>query len=248
MAANTPVYRGTITSALVETPQSGAYEVGDRITFTQEFRGKYSDCISSLPFKGTLGSGATAGLRVLQSTVSKDRGATGVLRIVWEAYASSSGATLPADEFTLDPFDINPDIFQHPYWAASTALTDAEITALQTLRNAQSSTQFDLTSTTLSGTKAALFKGLLKKGIQNYQFSAFRYAYIWASWTEPTLNRKAFIQSAGGPLSSTLSGLSSLRIADSLTNAGGFYKITQTWLVGAGGYWDTTLYDSANAP
>jgi hypothetical protein len=248
MAANTPLHRGSHVSAIVETPRSGVWEIGDQITYTQEYEGKYADCVSAIVFKGVFGSGATAGLRCRSSKVTKDRGAKGMLTVVWEAYGSSSGATLPADKFDLQPFDINPDLFQHPYWVAATALTTAEREALLTYRNAQSDTQYAQTRAVLTGSKATIFLDLLKKGIQNYQFSAFKYTYTFASWTIPTLNRKAYIEAAGGPLTSTLSGLSSLRVSDSMSNSQGYYEVTRTWLVGAAGYWDTTLYASANAP
>ena len=280
MAANTPIYRGAFFSTgtyLQEVPESGMLEISDRITFTTIYEGKHSDCLTAALFKGVYGSSGPVwnltGYRVLTCTVTKTRGAHGRLTTVWEGRTSgvSSGPgtspTLPEDTFDLSPAELNPDMKRHPYWFAgynatpslNAALTEDEVAQVAQVPltqygkadNDAIKAKFANLTSSYRIAKALKLGNLLAKGVETFLLSELEYTWVHHQWTIPTLNRRAYLETVPtSPLSSALSGFTSLRVADRLSESNGYYTITRKWLCVAGSdnRFDSTLYNTANAP
>lgn len=230
---------------LKEDPESGEKVFADRQTFTQIYNGKYADCDAAVVPKGTIGSGATTGYIVQSCRLTKSRGEIGRLVLIWEGF---TGSVLPADEFGLNPQDLNPAVEKNPAFDAVTT------TQLEKIRAAVF-TADEVSAAAASAWIAALGAGtgeaetkdlfaLLKRGVTNYYKPFFTYWWAQHYSTEPSVNTGSYIEAPGGPLASTISGLglSSLRQADDLQYTGGIYRRVRKWMCAADSYWPTVLY------
>ena len=137
MSAPTPIW---IPSApgLIEQPESGQIKFAEVATLTKVYKGKYADCWAAVLPKGTVGSsGVTTGLIVQTSDVTPERGGVAKLTIVWGGLSSTGGGgggpIVPADEFSIDPFELNPNVERHPEFRELFAVDDQQILVPNTL-------------------------------------------------------------------------------------------------------------------
>ena len=92
----------------------------------------------------------------------------------------------------------------------------------------------------------ALFKKLIR-GEETFYLAGWRYTSVFYSYTLPTLEIGAVIQSPNGigPITINDNKITWLRLADIVESAGvggSVWKITRTWLGGPNGHWDRDLY------
>lgn len=241
----TPTWRPE-SPGLVEVPESGEYNLAESQTFTQIFTGKYEDCVAGALAKGTYGSGDTEGYMVQSCRVSRDRGLIGKLVIVW-VLIEITGENLPADEFGLNPQDQSPATERNPAFNNVTSeqfekVRTAVFTSEETAKPAREWIEALGSSTSNNETKALYAQ--LKRGVTNYYKPFF--TYYWAQYftSIPSVNTGAYIEAPGGPLESTIAGLSltCLRQADNLEFQNGLYKRTRAWMCTTDAYWDSILY------
>lgn len=260
MSAPTPIWKPSA-PGLIEQPESGKITFAETATLTKVYKGKYADCFAGTLPRGTIGSsGITTGLIVQNCEVTPERGGAARLQIVWGGFSDTGGGPgtiVPADEFDLDPFELNPAVEKNTAFAA--LYPDAPDTTVLRLQN-------DVTDATQGGEAGARKKGyddaaslassdardqafylihLLKRGVTSFYLAGFRYSWTSYTFTLPTVTRGGFRSAPGGPLSSAIAALSlsCLREADSLGGAtNGFYKLRRNWLCGPAGHWDAVLY------
>jgi hypothetical protein len=92
----------------------------------------------------------------------------------------------------------------------------------------------------------------LANGEESYYIAGYRYSFVSYSYTEPILSTGGIIANAsngtpGGPIgpNGLPAGISWLRLADEVSPAGvngSMYKLTENWIGGSRGYWDSDLY------
>jgi hypothetical protein len=158
---------------LIEQPNSPEWNFTDKISVTKTYRGPMALCISSCPFKGTLGTDTLAGYWVTTAKVTQEPGGIGVLQIVWEAYGIVEGQgvapQVPPDEYSIEPFENNPDIRKNPRYSS---LTSDEFDSVDSFLNsgAKASGLSDLANELLVN---------LRRGESNFYQAALRY-----SWTQ----------------------------------------------------------------
>jgi len=234
-----------VTDTLVEAPHSPSTVLGERTVRTRIYRGKYSLCAASALPRGTLGTGAEAGFIVDECTYSRERGDQGVLTIRWLAGAGAGGAegTLPDDEYSLEPFSVNPPVEKFP---AFDVLTEEEISWC--LIAAMGSTPDERDEAVewvfKNGTAGAQELLRLKRhGVQSYYLAGLKYKWTSYSWTAPECTRGGFIEVPGGPLADKLPAqMSWLRESDSLAWTGSAFRRERSWVGGPNGHWDDFLY------
>lgn len=228
--------------ALVEDPESGELNFGDRQTITTIYSGKYDDCVADALPKGTAGSGDLSGYYVSSCRVTRSKGEIGRLITVWEGY---SGIIIPGDKFGLRAEDLNPAVEKN---AAFNSVTSEELekirAAIFTADEVSAAAARAWIGSDGSTAAQDLF-GLMKRGVTNFYKPFFTYWWQQHFVSEPSLNTGEEIEAPGGPLSTLISGLglSCLRKADDLEyNDGGLYVRTRSWLCAKDSYWDSVLY------
>ncbi len=250
------------TNALSFANNSPRFEWGDRVKVTDIYHGPQPLCAASMLARGTYGTGFRAGYVVNQCTCNTLRGGIGELTIEWEAGGSGASAPLPTGNVAISPQELYPNVERNPYFQGGSVAILPVDAALARMANhgstpfAQANALSQLNARAASSDSTAAASGalgvalaaLLKKGVETYYVSAFRYTWEWFSYSIPELNVGGVIQSPSGvaPISlSTVSPISWLRLADTLEAAGvngSMWKITSTWLGGQNGFWDGDLY------
>lgn len=257
MSAPTPIWKPS-SPGLIEQPESGRIVLGETATLVKIYRGKYADCFAGALPRGTIGaSGITTGLIVQNSEVQPERGASRLI-INWGGFSDTgSGAVLPADEFDLEPVELNPAVEKNSAFAdlypdsPGTTVLKMQNYVTDATQGADASARKDaydkLVAISSSDARDQAFYliHLLKRGVTSFYMAGFRYSWTSYYLTTPGITRGGFRSSPGGPLSSAIASLSlsCLREADRLGNASnGYYRYTRTWLCGPAGHWDAVLY------
>ncbi len=235
----TPVWIGN-SSSLVELPNSGEKVLGEKVRLIKRYASTYAICDANALYKGTVGSGATAGYIVAQSTITPDRGNQALLTIEWEANGSGSGADLPVDEYGLLPFEVNPRLESHPLFASLNVEKREKVRAWV---DASDPLTRQKNKDLVTDPDAILLGEKLLQGTETYYLAGWTYQWAFYSWSIPSISDGGFIETPGGPLSGYLgSGVDWLRQADSYEFTGTHHKLTRTWLGGPTGHWDPDLY------
>jgi len=258
---NLIIWKGP-TNALVYQPNAPRLVYADRVRAIDIYKGEQSLCAASMLARGTFGSGARAGWVVNQCTVDTSRGDIGTLTIEWEAGGSGADQPLPVGDFNLEPQElypkiernsffsgIIPDVVRGVYNALYAFNQSGNPNAATTINAAINGVNFANYPNTSADAQYALGTELLNKlanGEESYYVAGYRYSFETFSYTQPSLSNGGIIGTPGGPLASNLpSGVAWLRLADKLDPAGvngSMFKLTQNWLGGPNGYWDSDLY------
>jgi len=234
------LFTAGVNTVLVEQADSPEYVFGEKVTCVRKFKGLHSLCVSSAISRGAIGTGDMAGFWVTRSLVRRQARQIGELVIEYEAYDSSSGASLPPDEYGLHPFEVNPKTEQHPLFAS---LTEAERELVRGWVDAPDPTTRATNKALVTGALAQQLGGKLLSGIETYYLAGWTYSWSLYSWSIPTVVDGGYVETPGGPLNGYLgSGVDWLRQADDLTFDGSNHKLTRTWLGGPTGQWDADLY------
>ena len=246
------------TNALVYQPNAPRLVYGDRVKAVDIYKGQQSLCAESMLARGTFGTGLRAGWVVNQCTCDTSRGDVGTLTIEWEAGGSSADQPLPVGDFSLEPQEIYPKVERNPFFTGITADTvSAVYNCLYSFdRNGANSAntiiQERVTNAQDGGTPgtqtafALELLGKLQNGEESYYIAGYRYSFSTYSYTAPSLSPGGIIGTPGGPIAGDLPGsVQWLRLADKIEPAGvngSMYKLTQNWIGGPSGYWDSDLY------
>lgn len=232
------IWQGSI--ALEEQPDSPAWEFSERVTARRTWRGPYFICLDSAPLKGAIGTGVTAGMRVTKSTVTKERGGIGVLRVEYEGGQPPQGATLPDDEATIDDQQIEIAIEKHPRYAG---LSEGLLTDVKTLEET-SKENADHTSALSRVEADSLANELyLKKraGETHYALWVPVYRLVIHSWFAPTdLTTGGFVDTPPNYPVIPPPGYEWLRGGDKASFNGSTWTVEKTWI--AAPQWDADIY------
>ncbi len=224
------VWKGP-TNALVTANNSPRFEWGDRVKLTDTYHGPQAVCAASMLARGTYGTGSRAGFVVNQSTCTNSRGGIGELTIEWEAGGTGASSPLPTGNTSISPQELYPNVERNPYFqggsvpilAVDAALARMSMHGSTPYQQAQALSQLNTRAassdptTAASGALGVALASLLKKGVETYYVSAFRYTWEWYSYSIPTLNVGGIIQSPNGNAAvaiSSASPISWLRLAD----------------------------------
>lgn len=232
---STPVWSGNNVNGLIEQPTSGRVVSGDSQVWEQSWAGKYTVCLANRPFKGSLGTGAAAGWRVRESTVDKDAGGRGILRVVWEpnGITPPPGASLPQDTMSIKAATKRVPILQHPHYA-----TLAESDAFQILWRKWQFREVDEDAEAILDGIRALGSGLgtefaakIVKEITELDLPRLEVQEVTHSWGFPTLVLGGEMVAApslpaGG---SWPAGFSWLRLGDDAEWNGSFWRRTRVY-------------------
>lgn len=257
---STPTYKNLDT--LVEQPNSGTLEYSDRVVFTKIYRALFSVCQAAMLPKGSIGTGAMAGFIVATCALSKERGEMGLLTIRWEAGGGSDegGQSLPADEVSVHPVELQPVIERLPKYAS---LSNQIIGSGDDAEPVMKVIDDVIRAATTSARKAALLKLLEELSLDDYALAldlldkkehgtAVYYLagleYSWTSyhWATPNIELGGTIESPGGPLAGYFDpGLGWLRKADAFDGSSGVFRLTRTWVGAPAGHFDDGIYSPA---
>lgn len=240
---NVPVFKNY--TGLVYTPKSGTFKFAEMIHYTEILQGTVADARtygdnhhrgSIWTFSGLLGA-----FCVEESTVEPDRGGIGTVTVEYVWLNS-----VPPDEWSVTPFEINPPIERATFFAALTVddlkkakayFTAAQALGQTALKNAINGTANATLTTNLVNKWLRGQETLYMPGLK-YQWKAY-----FTSLTGVILRRGGYIETPGGP--GVFPGnFVWLRQCDEMVWNNGIYGITRTW-VGApssAGIWDSDLY------
>lgn len=236
--------------SIAETSQSPAYDYGKQITCTRTYVGTLAECLANVVRQGVLGTGDMSGFIVDGSTVNGIGGGNYQLAIKYLAYGST--VDLPNDEYSVDPFEINPKLEKHPRYA------DLETSLIEQVRSIVDAASPD--------TRAQAYSLLETQALANVDGNAARaleladalirgqdafylpgLKYIWATHHPvdgvPNLSLGGTIETPTGPCAPYLPpGSQWLREADKLAWTGTVWKVTRTWVGAPTGHWNTNIY------
>ena len=239
--AQAVIWRGT--GVLIEQPDSPLWERGDVTRATMKLKGLYALALASMLRKGALGTGAFAGMKVISSTVARERGGVGLLTIVLEGPApEDDDIILPPDEFECDFGQQELDIKKHPNYAALTAEDLWAVDAFINSADFQTVDFFEWLTEGPNGPAAESLLERLQRGEDHY--AIFPPVLRWTSYflDEPAPNGGGYIEIPPTPSAPT-AGWAFLRAGDSISFNGTFWKLTRTWIGSRD--WDNEIYPVA---
>ena len=243
-------------------------KLADRITDVDIWRGPIALCRANTLLRGTYGSGSRLGWVCTSSEVEWEQKGIGKLKINWEVGGPfAPNHLLPLDDWReeavelypkvernaqmTDPENpantISPDTIFKAYTAAHGSSLQSSAAALQQLQALYACTSDPPDGTTWEDQWqfGMLLYHWLMKGHETYYLAGIKYVYIHHYFSRPITTNGGFIQTPSyGPRAGDTT-LSWLRLADATEPVGvngSVIRVTSTWLGGAAGHWDTTLY------
>lgn len=246
MPANSPIWKGLPPGSLAETPESGKFKVAERITYTQQLAGRYADAFSFAAFhpRGSFWSiylnGGFNLFCVEDASVDMQKGGKGVVSVTYLFMGLA-----PADEFSLEPAEIQPAIERNPFFAE---LTQDELDlAHKAYTTASTEGKLTLDGKINSSPRKAKIILLIQKwlrGEKTYHLASCTFKHTIHSFNAPNGFEGGVIQHPFGAFAGYVShaGLDWLRQADSVTWSNGIWKLTRTWVGAPSGHWDKDLY------
>ena len=238
------IWRGSL--LLIEQPTSPQWVFSDKVTVTRTWKGPYALALSSAALKGTAAVVSGNNMRVVQSTVSKERGGIGTLVISYDNDGQpSQGAQLPLDEVTISVEKQERSLKSHPRYDGVTEAMKGQIDDLVSIKTTDSS------YASMRAAVAAVPLGnelylKLRSGQVSYVFYTPTFKNTLHYWTPPGgLTVGGFRTNPPAstvplPTGSALGALSWLREGDSVAYNGSTWQVTQAWL--AGPDLDTDIY------
>jgi hypothetical protein len=264
MAVKTPKWVGA-TSPVI-TPESGNFIAGERAQWRQVWEGTYASCKAAMKPRGYFGTALDGygmlGWVVTNCELVSVRGARGKLTITWDPGGSDAWVALPCDDFNVETIELYPRIERHKLFnqtsTGSGSMADITLPMLSLCYasvHGHSAEARAAAYAQINGYADADQKDLgtvlvdkLRKGEETFYLAGFKYIWWYFSYALPSLSDGGVIQAPYGPgtvPTALPAGLSWLRLADSMSNAGvngSMFKVTRTFLGGPAGHWDTDLY------
>lgn len=237
---------------IVATPNSDQFRLAERIFYIQEFEGAKNAIFTycNMFSRGSLWTIAGYGgaFWVEETTITPSKGNKSVGRITY-AWTGS----VPPPEWSITPFEINPALPRHPFFAALTSDQIQQVYQDFQTTNAQGLAA--LAAAIAASPNKTLQGALLTKWIQGketWYLAGFK--YVWSQFYTSfsgTVLRGGYRENpilsvnGAGPGSSYVpqgSGWDYLRDADEMVWSNGLFRVTRTWIGAPGGIWDTDLY------
>ena len=264
MAANSVIWKGNGALAgqpgpLVPTPESNSLKFAERITYTERLAGRFNDAFlyANAHHRGSVwtiqvgtGFAAIVGYySVEDSSVESAKGGKGVVTV---NYLSLN--VMPPDEFSLTPFEIQPPIEKHVYFASLTDADRKKAKAAFNSATAAGSTTIMAAIAGITGENASIRQARTLalvnkwlKGEENFYLAGLKFQHTMHSYIAPAASEGGFIQFPFGTFSGYVSaaGMSWLRQSDEVIWNNGLWKLTRTWLGAPSGQWDPDLYPTA---
>lgn len=227
------VWRGT--AALVEQADSPHWVFGEQIRMVRRFMGPHGACLASAPLKGALGGGIATGLRVAQSTVTRQKAGIGTLAIEYETQPGEvplQGQQLPEDEAEITDDEKEEQLKNHPKYETVTIKQHGHInTVLNTAWDSQENQ--DAYFSLLEDPAGALAVNLLEKlqkGFTHYPEASPVYRLTLYFWDRPTgLSSGNFRQAPPNDPIVPPAGLDWIRKPDRLTHNGTHWVLVRRW-------------------
>lgn len=226
-----PIWRGNL--QLQEQPNSPQWTFGEKIVAMRTFKGPFATCLTSMPTRGTKGTGAFAGMRVEESSLTKERGEIGLLQVKYAGAGSSQGQPLPPDEVSLQPEKIEKALKKHPRYKTVTESLNVDVrTLLETAQDNPS--HFPALERVIASTPEANLAYELYKKLQQ-GFTHFPYYGPVLKQTEYYWDTPTSISPGGFRQSPIMEGIllpavDWLREADSLSWNGTHFQLTRAWI------------------
>jgi hypothetical protein len=233
-------------ATLLEKPESPVYAWSDKKTKTRIWEGRYADCVTAAPEKGT----NVAGWWVSSVNLEHLKGDMGRLTVTYEA-ATGSGAALPPDEFDFESSEIGPRLALHPRFYT---LTLAQIQKVETavsssdLLGRASSIQAVQDEATGLGSPAGLplsnYLRLRQKNVDSFYLAGIEYTWVSYAYVLPPLTTGGYIDVPMGPGAPFApAGYSWLRLSDVFGWQQGRFRIVRKWRGSPpNSVWDAWLY------
>jgi hypothetical protein len=246
-----PSVTWTGTTSLVEQKNSGVMTYAERVTYYQEFEGprETARAFADLHYRGSVWNisylGNSHSFIVDDCRCEPDDRGRARVKINYTFLNS-----LPPDEWSVTPFEINPPLERNSYFAALTA--DELKQARASFMAATAAGQTSIDTAIGTGPNATLIQSLVNKwlnGEETFYMSGLKYQwsiYLF-SLSGVTLRRGGYRETPGGP--GSYPSMTWLRQADELVWSNGLYKLTRSW-IGAPSYaggWDTDIYGTTPA-
>ena len=227
------IWRGT--AELVEQADSPHWVFGDQLRLVRRFMGPHGACLASAPLKGALGGGIATGLRVAQSTVTRQKAGIGTLSIEYETQPGEvplQGQQLPDDEAEITDDETEEQLKHHPKYKTVTEKHHALINTL--LNTAYESTEYTSAFGELyadpSATLAIELLGKLHRGFTHYPEATPVYRLTLYFWERPTTLVGGNFRAT--PPSEPLvppAGLDWIRKPDRLSHNGTHWVLVRRW-------------------
>lgn len=226
----TPIWRGT--SALIEQANSPKWTFGEQIQLDRIFKGPYAVCLASAPGYGAIGTGVATGLRVRESTVTRERGSIGMLVITFEPFRSAplENIPLPEDTEELRQDHLEYALEKHELFKA---LTSQDLSDIKTVLETSWEDKDHQPAVDRINRTFAAQQLLAKKQKGTTHYFEFPPVYVRKSytWVEPsTLNGGGVIETPNTVRISLPAGFKFLRQADTLAWNGTHFELKREWI------------------
>ena len=201
------------------------------MTLEVVFKGPYSLCLSSAPGFNAIGTGAAAGLRVKESTVTRERGGIGVLTIAYAPYGTALAEFLPLPPDT-ESLERNQLEYALQYHSKFASVTSQQLTDINTVLNTHWEDPVHGDALDRVNTNFAAGQLLLKKQKGTHFFVEYPPIYTRNSysWDEPTGLHGGGTTGSPPTFGLTLpAGFLWLRHADSLSHNGTHFELSRKW-------------------
>jgi hypothetical protein len=214
--------------ALVEQPNSPAWDFGDAITATVTYKGPFSVCLANAPRKGALGLGDYAGLVVTSAKVTKEKGGIGVLVIVYGGLPVGE-TQVPSDLVSVQQRETNLRLALHPRYANLSISDRAACETFAQSWNKGDDWEWEEFAWVLDDPQLTEYSELLARGVEAFMFRSPVYEWATHYIDEPWQDSGLYPEDPWGPVTAPL-GFEWLRMPDQLEWTGTFWKLTRRWI------------------
>lgn len=229
------LWRGT--TALVEAPTSPEVTINEKVVMVRTWEGPHALCWASAPFRGALGTGLSAGLRVTESRVARRKGTIGTLSVRYESSGQPSGASLPPNDEGLSFQELDRGMRDHPQFNTLSRVEQGYVrTVVETSDTDNAHQDALLRIAALTGGKEQLcyrLVELIQKDITHFRAWFPKYSRVIYSWNPPaSTSAGGFVQTPPNPAVALPAGVTWLREGDSVNFDGTHYRHEQRWTGG----------------
>ena len=237
------IWKGS--SALIEMPTSPEHVLGENITMIRSWKGPHSVCVGVAPYRGALGSGLSAGYRVAEARVAREKGGIGMLSVRYEINGQPPGASLPPTVQGLSFEVAERALRYHPLFVTLTReMWGYVTTVVETADDNPSHADALLRIGALPGAPEALcYKAIekMQRGNTHYQISQTIFTRTTYFWTAPTgISAGNVRQVPSAPGLTLPTGVDWLRQGDSVNFNGSVWERVERY-IGAPGL-DPEIY------
>jgi hypothetical protein len=240
-------------TGLIQTAGSGRFVNGERLTYEQEWVGNYTDAFAAallyprgsswdIYIDGTSYTMIVDESNVEPASFGSKSGFVAKLTIKFTFLGS-----VPPDEFSNTPFELNPPIERNPLFDPLT-LHERRLArgAFQTA-SAEGQSTYDSRINVMEDTAhkdlVINLANKLLNGTESYYLVGLKFQHSFYTQTNPTVTTGGFIQAPFGAFSDYApGGFGWIRQADEVIWNNGLWKVTRTWIGAPQGMFYADLY------